>query len=84
MSTSVEVQRKLVAKKLRGYADLWQRNGEPDIVKATLALYTAFGVEHMQTCDAFAVIADFVDPDGDEVYEGGDLEWTLESLLSED
>lgn len=84
MSASIVAQRKLVAGKLRAYAEMWRDGGTPDIIHTTLALYSSFGVVDMPITKAFDVIANYLDPDGDAMYEGDDLDWTLESLLSED
>lgn len=84
MSASVEVERKQVAGKLRAYATMWRDGGTPDIIHTTLALYSSFGVVDMPITKAFDVIANYLDPQGDAMYEGDDLDWTLESLLSED
>lgn len=88
MSESIEVQRIEAARKLRALADSWRDEGTPNIVACTLALYVAFGVENMSTCDGFEVIANFLDPD--HIGEGtfgdmaGELECQLNALLSED
>lgn len=63
---------------------MWRTNGIPDIIHTTLALYSSFGVVDMRITDAFDIIANYLDPQGDAMYEGDDLTWTLESLLSED
>lgn len=88
MSASIEVERIEVARKLRALADHWRSEGTPNIVACTLALYVAFGVENMRTCDGFEVIANFLDPD--HIGEGtfgemaGEIECRLDALLSED
>lgn len=58
---------KEVARKLRLLARDWSMYGIPDILTATLALYDAFGCADMSTCQAFQVIADYVDGDGDYI-----------------
>lgn len=77
MSASSDVERKQVANRLRYYASKWERFGTVDTAHTLQALYAAFGVEHMETCKAFDVIADFVDP---EVRKESDAFWTLEDF----
>lgn len=66
---------KEVARKLRLLARDWSMYGIPDILTATLALYDAFGCADMSTCQAFQVIADYVDGDGDYINRDEGGEW---------
>lgn len=67
--------KKTVANRLRILARDWSMHGIPDAVTQTLALYEAFEVEDMGICQAFQMIADYVDGDGDYINRDQDWEW---------
>nr|DAU71850.1 MAG TPA: hypothetical protein [Caudoviricetes sp.] len=64
-----------VAVKLRTLARDWSMTGIPDTLTCTLALYEAFGCDNMSVCQAFQVIADYIDGDGDYINRDQDGEW---------
>ena len=67
--------KKSVAVKLRTLARDWSMTGIPDIHTATFALYEAFDCDNMSICQAFQVIADYVDSDGDYINRDQYGEW---------
>lgn len=80
MSASVNMQRYEVACELRSLAAEWREGKEPDIMTICYLLFDAFGVIQCSVPLAFEIIAAYVDPDGDYICEGDDLEWTCGAL----
>lgn len=77
MTGEFEDRRKRVAHDVRKLAYFWQTNGVPDVLTATHDLMVALGVIMLPTCEALQQIADYIDPEGDDVFGGGCERWDL-------
>ena len=69
-----DAYRKEVAHRVRKLAWGWSMYGIPEPIPAMCELMEALGVMSLPVCEAMQQIADLIDPEGDDVFGGGD-EW---------